>query len=95
MSHTDKTRPFWVKLGDSPGNYVPKHDHRHGDCDLPEFSRDYWRRDTRCTWTWTSEWINSPDARCDCKLCRGSIGRRVDNRKARYSARSEIDDQRE
>ena len=37
MSRTDKTRPRWVRMADSPMvTCVPVHDHRAGVCTLPE-----------------------------------------------------------
>ena len=36
MSRTDKTRPWWVRLAETPGvTCVPVHDHRFGPCTLP------------------------------------------------------------
>ncbi|MFC4854265.1 hypothetical protein [Actinophytocola glycyrrhizae] len=37
MSKTDKTRPRWVRIADTPGvTGVAVHDHRFGDCTLPD-----------------------------------------------------------
>ncbi|MFI5913139.1 hypothetical protein [Dactylosporangium sp. NPDC051541] len=36
MSRTDKTRPWWVQIADTPGaTCVPVHDHRWTACTLP------------------------------------------------------------
>jgi hypothetical protein len=36
MSKTDKTRPWWVQMAESPMvTCVPVHDHRFGPCTLP------------------------------------------------------------
>ena len=37
MSRTDKTRPRWVRMAETPGlTSVPVHDHRFGPCTLPD-----------------------------------------------------------
>lgn len=37
MSKTDKTRPLWVRVADTPGvTCVAVHDHRSGVCTLPD-----------------------------------------------------------
>jgi hypothetical protein len=37
MSKTDKTRPWWVRIADTPGTTsVAAHDHRFGHCTLPD-----------------------------------------------------------
>jgi hypothetical protein len=37
MSKTDKTRPWWVRIADTPMlTCAPVHDHRFGPCTLPD-----------------------------------------------------------
>jgi hypothetical protein len=37
MSRTDKTRPWWVGMAETPGlTCVAVHDHRFGPCTLPD-----------------------------------------------------------
>ncbi|GLY19502.1 hypothetical protein LWF15_24815 [Kineosporia rhizophila] len=52
MSRTDKTRPAWVRLADSPMHTcVPHHDHRFGPCTLPdEVSAKSLRATHGCRW---------------------------------------------
>ena len=74
MAHTDKTDPFWVRLG--TGYYASDeyHDHTHGPCDLAptrweQFieSHDSWGRG-RCTYIFVYTGRNV----CACDMCHGS-----------------------
>ncbi len=49
MSRTDKHRPYWVRLADTPmWTCRPHHDHRNGPCSLPaEVTAE---RESECYW---------------------------------------------
>jgi hypothetical protein len=55
MSRTDKTRPWWVRMADTPMlTCTPVHDHRWGPCTLPDEvtmdSASLSRRMSGCYW---------------------------------------------
>ncbi|MCP2096180.1 MULTISPECIES: hypothetical protein [Actinosynnema] len=89
MSKTDKTRPWWVRLGDAPmSSCVPVHDHRFGGCTLPaEITAD-----TICAPGVTGcHWVVSAShgwRRCRRNGCREwSLVCREDRRRDRHDAR--------
>jgi hypothetical protein len=85
MSRTDAHTPFAVRIARGEIGAHEEHDHRSGDCDLPE--RDACRSiTTRCTWTWS--WTGV--AICACELCHAGVWRRRQNRHGRHSNRVEI-----
>lgn len=90
MSHTDKTKPFWVKVAEYPSNYKEVHDHRDGVCDIEEAKVAEWRPSPKCHYYYTSEFVYSGYARCCCPMCCQQFERRQERRKSRYKAKRDI-----
>ena len=93
MSRTDKTRPRWVRMAETPGvTSVPVHDHRFGPCTLPDMiSADTTATDTprgRCYWAHGGYHVLG----CDGGSCsrERQVYRREANRRDRYRARREL-----
>ena len=94
MSKTDKTRPWWVRMADTPMvTCVPVHDHRFGPCTLPDevtaaSASVSCRAGGGCYWHATDYYV------FDC----GGVGggregyylRREDRRRGRRQARREL-----
>ena len=95
MARTDKTRPFRVKMVDSPSNYKAVHHHEDGSCDLPAPPTGQWsdgRPRTTCHWTHTDTWLGAGDKFCGCRMCTNHWGRRWDRRNDRHRAQRECRD---
>jgi hypothetical protein len=92
MSKTDKTRPFWVRMADTPGlTSVPVHDHRFGPCTLPDRIHADTRSDdaahARCFWgSGGYHVIGCPSDGGSCSR-EWQAYRREANRRDRYQAR--------
>jgi len=93
MSKTDKTRPWWVQLIDTPGlTCKPVHDHRFGPCALPdEITAERTLVGTRragCHWGGTAyHWCR----RCESHGYREwSHFRREERRRSRHRARRDL-----
>ncbi|MCD5313990.1 hypothetical protein [Kineosporia babensis] len=53
MSRTDKHRPYWVRLADTPMlTSIPHHDHRFGPCSLPAQITPESVKHLGCYWTY-------------------------------------------
>jgi hypothetical protein len=93
MSRTDKTRPRWVRIAETPGvTSIPVHDHRFGPCTLPD------------AFTAVTETTDVPRGRCHWRAggyhvlgCDGGscsrerqIHRQRANRRDRYRMRREL-----
>lgn len=67
MSKTDKTKPWWVKVIESP---VEVHDHANGQCEIagkrPSPETIGGRRRGKCYFD--TDWWR-PEFRCGCELC--------------------------
>jgi hypothetical protein len=91
MSRTDKSTPWWVKIQRSPAKYsVEVHDHRSGECDLPELPIDkkYWERQgTRCSWGFSQELLFGRGSGCPCWMCHGREDIARHTRKLRQESR--------
>ncbi|MEV0201038.1 hypothetical protein [Nonomuraea sp. NPDC050691] len=93
MSKTDRTRPWWVRLADTPmTTCVPVHDHRFGPCTLPDEisagSASPSRRAGACFWGSPAHYV------LGC-LTRGGNRewyhfRRETRRRSRHQARREL-----
>lgn len=91
MSHTDKTRPLHVKMWDSSSNInkQARHDHRFGECDLPDSfaeSEANWGAGepvTGCTWEFAYTGVHV----CCCAVCHGGGWVRAEIRSERRKAR--------
>jgi len=88
MSRTDKTDPYRVLLWVDPAGRLPEHDHRVGECDLPQDIRGHLEARTRCTWG--SLWDHAWAAVCSCELCHGGRWCRAENRRDRRASRREL-----
>ncbi|SDQ22347.1 hypothetical protein [Quadrisphaera sp. DSM 44207] len=102
MSRTDKTRPVWVRLADTPmGTCRPVHDHKDGPCTLPEeitaASASASSRTSGCYWGVSDSY--GQDSHDGCRECTGYHVRREERRRDRSRARRELrayrDDDRE
>lgn len=104
MSATDKTRPWHVKLLDSPDLLQPVH--RHEDpslsCDLPPRPRrsdgkhpEAWNgATTRCHWSSTTVADCDRAVGCDgCALCTNQVERRRDRKRERRAGHLECADE--
>ena len=85
MSRTYKTDPLRVKLSKpecSKLKVIEDHDHRFGECDLPEnpLHEGY----TRCTWEYDWNGIHL----CCCKLCSGKAYEKSPNKRERNKGKS-------
>lgn len=90
MSRSFKTRPWWVKLAEHPGATCrAEHDHRFGDCDLPE-SPGQGVHGQRCRWGPTSRTLDGPGSGCPCEMCHGGWFNRQMNRRDRHDARRSL-----
>ncbi|QAU07192.1 hypothetical protein HOV03_gp43 [Gordonia phage Asapag] len=68
VAHTDKTKPFDVKLRDGDLHWREDHDHRDGACDLPPLDSPdafVWRRRCRRQFVYTGTSV------CTCAQCSG------------------------
>lgn len=100
MSRTFKTAPVLVKCLSEPGMIEPEHDHRLGECDLPERptrpidsegKKTVWNRNgTHCYWVPSAAFWRSPLGVCGCSTCGAKWWRLEERRKQRYGARVEI-----
>jgi hypothetical protein len=93
MSKTDKTRPRWVRMAETPGlTSVPVHDHRFGPCTLPDaISAGAVTASTprgRCYWAGGGYHV----LKCDGGSCsrERQVWRRKANRLDRYRVRREL-----
>ena len=93
MSRTDKTRPRWVRMADTPGvTGVAVHDHRFGPCTLPDrISADSTTAGARrggCYWGSGGYHVLG----CDGGSCsrEWQLYRRQTNRRDRYRVRREL-----
>jgi len=77
MSRTDNHRPYWLRAEDD--GPVECHDHRFGECDLPE-ERSVWHGDwsdrPNCYWEPSRSAWYGPLA-CNCSYCQGGRYNRV------------------
>ncbi|BCY09863.1 hypothetical protein [Actinoplanes sp. L3-i22] len=90
MSRTDKTRPWWVQMADAPmvaGR--PVHDHRRGECTLPErITAESARPGEGCFWGLTrSYWFRRVESH---GYREWSLQRRADRRRSRHEARRAV-----
>ena len=86
MSRTYKTRPWWVRMNDSPAHARAAHDHRFGACDLAPLASVHLPGPAgRCQWE--RNWRLVP---CGCPLCTGQFPRRTERRRDRHEARSRL-----
>ncbi|RYP86842.1 hypothetical protein EKO23_07650 [Nocardioides guangzhouensis] len=84
MSRTEKTSPYLVKLWDGTLRRVAEHDHRFGDCDLPQTLAEHRARcNSRCRWELRYDGTHI----CCCQLCRAQTWVRNDLRGERNRAR--------
>lgn len=94
MSHTDKTRPWWVKMNDAPMvTCAPRHDHRFGPCTLPaEITADTAGfHASGCHWGTTGYNATGPGVLHNgCRDCTGYYERRAQRRRSRRTARLEL-----
>lgn len=82
MSKTDKTRPWWVRVAEAP---VPVHDHRFGECTLPE---EIGPSSGGCHWRSAGYHATGcPSASCGREWSRI---RREERRRDRHQARREL-----
>jgi hypothetical protein len=93
MSRTDKTRPWWVRMAETPGvTCVPVHDHRFGPCTLPdEVSADTLNNAAprgRCYWAGGGYHVLG----CEGGSCsrERQVYRQRENRRDRYQVRREL-----
>lgn len=91
MARTDVHRPLRALLRDPTisGWFTEHHDHRTGSCDLGDFTPNNFRRigdPTRC-YRWFGP--GAPNL-CGCRMCTGQDWRRVDRRRKRHRARTEL-----
>jgi hypothetical protein len=80
-------------MGDHKGKtYKEHHDHRNGECDLPDVydKNGGWNKSGGCYYTWTWDWINSGDARCGCPTCSDKGYNKQQNRRARKQSKRDI-----
>ena len=84
MSKTHKTAPFWVQLNnpERTGISVEEvHDHRFGECDLPEFpGKDHINIRGYCMYSWN---YNGKNAFCGCNMCTEHLWRKRQNKSFR------------
>lgn len=85
MSRTDKTDPYWVRVRDGRSHTEPLHDHRFGECDLPDTPEV--TTDTRCRWVWS--YVGNRD--CGCRLCTAHHERRTARRRSRHDSKRVLD----
>ena len=96
MARTDKTRPFRVKMAESPNNYKAVHRHGNQPCDLPgdrplpQWGDGYIR--TACYWTYTDGFVCTGEGHCCCRLCTSYWTRRWERRADRHRSRRECRD---
>lgn len=88
MSKTWKTRPLKVRMGDKNDHGVDiseHHDHRHGECDLPDSHLD---DDTghKCfyTYEYNGHGLHS------CSLCTDKDGRKANRKRERSNIRKTL-----
>lgn len=93
MSKTDKTRPWWVRMAEAPGvTCVPVHDHRFGNCTLPdEITADNASTSDRtsgCYWRGAGYHVLG----CNSAGCGREWNqlRREERRRSRHQARREL-----
>jgi hypothetical protein len=69
MSRTDNHRPYWLRAEDA--GPVECHDHRFGECDLPEERSVWhgnWNERPNCYWEASkSAWYSA--LACSCSMC--------------------------
>jgi hypothetical protein len=97
MSRTDKTRPWWVKMADTPMvTCRPRHDHRFGPCTLPERidagTAPIGRLASGCCWVVTDRFAGT--IHNGCRECTGYCFRREDRRRSRHETRRALRDHR-
>ena len=95
MSRTDKTRPWWVRMADTPGvTSVPVHDHRFGPCTLPAgITADTMTKAVpqgRCYWTAGGYHVLGCQGEGGSCSRERQIHRRRANRRDRYRVRREL-----
>jgi hypothetical protein len=92
MSKTDKTRPWWVRMGEMPMvTCVPVHDHRQGPCTLPDEitpqSADRGRRPSGCHWRATDRFLFEGGGWAGDGSREWNFFRRAERRRSRHQAR--------
>jgi hypothetical protein len=90
MSRTDAHAPVLVSIARGDLAAHAHHDHRNGDCDLPDRAglaagrHVYaWTKSSRCRWVFHYTGTNV----CACNLCSSRDERRADLRKDRQTTR--------
>lgn len=92
VSRTDKTRPWWVQMASEPNAARPSHDHRHGECTLPEditaATASGNPRRGRCYWApGPSYWYRRTESHGYREY---AAWRREERRRSRHAARREL-----
>ncbi|WP_067495390.1 hypothetical protein [Actinoplanes sp. TFC3] len=88
MSRTDKTRPQWVQMADTPmATSVPVHDHRFGGCTLPAEITPESTKPTGCHWVATAFYGDSRGGNRERHYLL-----RTDRRRSRHEARRALRD---
>lgn len=92
MSRTDNHRPYRARILDK-GSAVATHDHRSGECDLPDL--DDWVHErvterTHCGWEIPLS-VLSEHPTCGCDMCTGSQYRKRERRRRRHNERRDIE----
>ncbi|WP_367128592.1 hypothetical protein [Saccharothrix sp. HUAS TT1] len=90
MSRTDKTRPWWARLADTPmATCVPVHDHRFGPCTLPaEVSPGSATPGSGCRWGCAADHLVWRDTKAGIREWRRF--QREERRRDRHRARREL-----
>lgn len=87
MSHTDKTKPWNIRIAEHHPRAV--HDHRNGICDLPDDPRTptFWSVPYCCFWSDENLHYASCCHGCGCRLCTDHDGHIRGNRRRRHRQR--------
>lgn len=88
MSNTSKTDPYWVRVQDGRSHTEPVHDHRFGECDLPETPAV--NTGTRCRWAWSC--AGGGGNECGCRICTAHHERRIARRRSRHDSKRVLDE---
>jgi hypothetical protein len=89
MSRTDKTRPWRVRMAETPGvTAVAVHDHRFGPCTLPD--RVSAAPHGRCYWAGGGYHVLGCEGEGGSCSRERQVHRRRANRRDRYRARREL-----
>lgn len=90
MSRTDKTRPWHVRVAEIPMvTCYPVHDHRGGECTLPDDPADVPVKGARCYWRESDQLLYGRDRGCGCPLCTQQDERRAKARRQRRQGRQQ------